>query len=160
MSQAFSTSVAPEQSHAVPTVADAMLTIAAVSDTATTVGDIFAMFDDDHVHAAVIVADGVLITVIERTDLESHSSDHGPAAHRGTLDGRVVAPDTPLEQARQRMLDAGRRRLAVIDADGTYRGLLCLKRTGTGFCSDQDVRARSAEAAHLQADCGRAARTC
>lgn len=91
-----------------------MLTIATVSDSATTLRDIYAMFDDDHVHAAVIVADGVLITVIERTDLESASRDHDPAVHLGTLHGRVIAPDTPLEQARQRMLRAGRRHLAVI----------------------------------------------
>ena len=106
-------------------------------------GDISALFENDHVHAAVIVADGVLITVIDRTDLESAFRDHDPAIHLGTLHGRVAAPDTPLEQERQRMLRAGRRRLAVIDADGTYRGLLCLKRTGMGFCSDHDVRARA-----------------
>ena len=150
MSQTSTASVAPGQLHAARTVADAMLTIATVSDSATTVGDICAMFDDDHVHAAVIVADGVLITVIERTDLKSASRDHDLAIHLGTLHGRVAAPDMPLEQVRQRMLRAGRRRLAVIDADGTYRGLLCLKRTGTGFCSDQDVRARSAEVARLR----------
>jgi hypothetical protein len=149
MSQVSATSVARGQLHAERTVADAMLTFATLSDSTTTVGDVWALFDDDHVHAAVIVADGVLITVIERTDLESHSRDHDPAVHLGTLHGRVIAPDTPLEQARQRMLRSGRRRLAVIDADGTYRGLLCLKRTGAGFCSDQDARARSAEAARL-----------
>jgi len=126
------------------TVADAMLTIATLSDTSTTVGDIRALFEDDHIHAAVIIADGVLITVIERTDLEAHHRDHDVAADLGTLHGRVAAPDTPLEQARLGMVRAGRRRLAVVEADGTFRGLLCLKRTGTGFCSDQDVRAGSA----------------
>ena len=123
-----------------------MLTIATVSNTAATVGDIRAMFDDDHVHAAVIVADGVLTAVIERTDLESCPLDD-TAVHVGTLQGRIVESDTPLEQAKQRMLRSGRRRLAVIDADGIYRGLLCLKRTGTGFCSDRDVKARSAGSA-------------
>jgi CBS domain-containing protein len=149
MSQAPALPVAHGQLHAGRTVADAMLSIATVSDSTTTVSELWALFDHDHVHAAVIVADGVLMTIIERTDLESHARDRDPAIHLGTLHGRVIAPDTPLEQARQRMLRSSRRRLAVIDADGTYRGLLCLKRTGTGFCSDQDVRARSAQAARL-----------
>lgn len=129
------------------TVADAMITIATLSDPATTAADLRVMFDDDHIHAALIVADGHLIAVIERPDLESGPRGDALAAKLGTLHGRVLAPDVPLEQARQRMLRAGRRRMAVIDFDGTYRGLLCLKRTGTGFCSDQDVRARSAESA-------------
>jgi CBS domain-containing protein len=149
MSQALALPVAHGRLQAERTVADAMLTIATLSDTTTTVSELWALFNDDHVHAALIVADGVLMTIIERTDLESHARDRDPAIHLGTLHGRVIAPDTPLEQARQGMLRAGRRRLAVIDADGTYRGLLCLKRAGTGFCSDQDARTRSAAAARL-----------
>jgi CBS domain-containing protein len=127
-----------------------MLNIATLSDAEATVGDIRAMFDDDHVHAALIVTDGLLIAVVERTDLESHFRDDDLVVHLGTLQDRVVAPDTSLDRARQRMLRVGRRRLAVVDPDGKYRGLLCLKRTGTGFCSDQDVRARSTESAPLR----------
>jgi hypothetical protein len=37
------------------------------------------------------------------------------------------------------------RRLAVVDGTGRLVGLLCLKRTLDGFCSDADVRARAVE---------------
>ena len=34
------------------------------------------------------------------------------------------------------------RRLAVVDDDHRLLGLLCLKRSGSGFCSDDDVISR------------------
>jgi CBS domain-containing protein len=129
-----------------PTVADAILTIATLNGPATTVAEVRAFFEDDHVHAAVIVADGVLLAVIERDDIATAADEHAPAVTFGTLSGRVVAPDESLEQTRLHMVRIGRRRLAVVDAQGAYLGLLCLKRTGTGFCSEDDVRARAAEA--------------
>ncbi len=133
------------------TVADAMLTSAKLSDTRTTVRDIRAMFGNGHVHAALVLDNGVLIAVIERVDLEGHPSDHDAAVRLGTLRGRVVAASTPLEQARQFMLSVDRRRLAVIDTDGMFQGLLCLNRTRTEFCSDRDVRARSVDGARRTA---------
>jgi hypothetical protein len=44
------------------------------------------------------------------------------------------------------MTATGRRRAAVTSADGRLLGLLCLKVSQTGFCSDQDVRARALSA--------------
>ena len=41
------------------------------------------------------------------------------------------------------MTATGRRRAAVTSADGQLLGLLCLKASQAGFCSDQDVRARA-----------------
>ena len=130
------------------TVAEAMVTIATVHSAAVTVAEIRTLFDDDHVHAALIVTDGVLIAVIDRVDLGPEACDQDLAVDLGSLSGRVVGPDTPLAQAWLSMLRTGRRRLAVASADGSYRGLLCLKRSGAGFCSDQDVRARSADPSH------------
>jgi hypothetical protein len=40
------------------------------------------------------------------------------------------------------MRQTGRRRLAVVDEDGTLLGLLCLKATGLGFCSDDAIAQR------------------
>lgn len=42
-------------------------------------------------------------------------------------------------------LARGLRRLAVVDEAGRLEGLLCLKRTATGFCSDRDVASRARE---------------
>ncbi|MGW1564687.1 hypothetical protein ACWCQ1_51030 [Streptomyces sp. NPDC002144] len=39
----------------------------------------------------------------------------------------------------------GRRRLAVTDGCGRLLGLLCLKRSGNGYCSDEGIRARADE---------------
>ena len=41
------------------------------------------------------------------------------------------------------MTTTGRRRAAVTSADGRLLGLLCLKASRAGFCSDQDVHARA-----------------
>ena len=47
------------------TVADAMLTDVKVSRAEATVGEVRALFDDDHVHSAVIVDGGVLLAVVD-----------------------------------------------------------------------------------------------
>ncbi len=54
-----------------------------------------------------------------------------------------MSPDTELHEARELLVRSGRRRLAVVGSDGRFLGLLCLKRTHQGFCSDLDVRART-----------------
>lgn len=139
----------PQQIGRAPaaTVADAMISIPKVSDTATSARDLGALFDDDHIHAALVVdGAGVLITVIERADLRADHAEDGSAMTLGTLQGRIVSAWTPLAEAWQLMLTSDRRRLAVVDPDGRLLGLLCLKRTGAGFCSDQDVRARLTDA--------------
>jgi CBS domain-containing protein len=121
-----------------------MLTDAKLHHARTTVREIRALFADEHVHAAVIVEDGTLLAVVERADLETASNEDTLAWHLGGRRGRVIGPDADLALAKRLMLTSGRRRLAVIDRDGKLRGLLCLKRSRSGFCSDRDVRARAA----------------
>ena len=126
------------------TVADAMVTGVRLSGRDTTVGELRTLFRDEHVHAAVIVEDGVLLAVVDRADVEGTAArDDDAALPLGRRRSRTVGPAVDLEQARHLMLAAGRRRLAVVGDDGRFRGLLCLKRTLRGFCSDRDVRARS-----------------
>ncbi len=125
------------------TVADAMITNVKLSNAATTVRELRGLFHDEHVHAAVIVEDGVLLAVVDRVDVEGNERDDAVAVYLGCQQARVVAPDVDLEEARQFLLASGRRRLAVVADDGRFRGLLCLKRTRKGFCSNRDVRARS-----------------
>jgi hypothetical protein len=57
----------------------------------------------------------------------------------------VIGPDDDREGVRQSMLRNRLRRIAVVDEHGALLGLLCLKRSGTGFCSDDDVAARAAD---------------
>lgn len=124
------------------TVRDAMITDVKLCGISATVGDVRDLFGDEHVHAAVVVEDGVLRTVIDRADLVEGDDDRAPAVRVGTLGARVVSADADLSEARRSLLESRRRRLAVVGAGGTFEGLLCLKRTLEDFCSDQDTRAR------------------
>jgi CBS-domain-containing membrane protein len=101
-------------------------------------------FEDDHHHVALIVApDGRLVTTIERADLAAATSSSSPAATLGTLIGRTAGPTDPLATATGALLREGRRRLAVVDESGRLLGLLCLKKDGTGYCSDEGIRERT-----------------
>ncbi|PVG84185.1 hypothetical protein DDE18_00645 [Nocardioides gansuensis] len=126
-------------------VADAMIHHPKVHGVQATVADLRRFFEDDHVHLALVVDGGRLVSVVDRDDLLEELSGDTLAAALGSLDDRLVAPDTDLTATRQRMAADGGRRLAVVDDDLTLLGLLCLKRSGTGFCSDSDVSARAQE---------------
>jgi hypothetical protein len=130
--------------EAVVSVAQAMVTNPKVSGPGLSRSDLDQLFADDHVHAALVIEDGRLVTVIQRTDLEDSLPDADPCS-LGTLTGRVVAPGAPLAAVHAHMRQEQRRRLAVIDESGRLLGLLCLKKSGTGFCSDADVRSRELE---------------
>jgi CBS-domain-containing membrane protein len=107
---------------------------------------IVAFFSDEHVHMALIVAeDGRLVTTIERPDLAARPGS-AAVAGLGTLIGRTAGPADLLSAATATLLRKGRRRLAVVDDSGRLLGLLCLKEDGTGYCSDEGIRARQAAA--------------
>ena len=125
------------------TVGEAMVRAPKVLDPSATVADLHAFFLDDHVHAALVVdGAGRLLSVVRPTDLDGRTPSQ-TAVEVGRLSGRVVSPDVDLVEAWDLMLRRGQRRLAVADARGRLLGLLCLKRSGRGFCSDAGVAARS-----------------
>lgn len=113
----------------------------------STAGDIRRLFADDHVHAVLIVSGSRLVTIIDRADLAPETADTAAAARLGRLNGRVIAPTAPAGTALRQMVAGSRRRLAVIGPGSRLLGLLCLKRSGAGFCSDESVRQRQAETA-------------
>jgi CBS domain-containing protein len=122
-----------------------MLTSPVVHGPATTVGELRAFFRDDHVHMALLVDAGKLIGTIERDEIASALSEDAAVRPIATLDGTTISPDATLPKALDAMKRAGRRRLAVMAGDGTLLGLLCLKASGLGFCSDSDVSSRRCE---------------
>lgn len=126
------------------TVAAAMVRAPTVHGPDVTVADLVDFFTDDHVHAAVVVRDSTLLSVVVRSDLAGRAPA-GPASAAGRLTGRTTGPDAELEPTRRQMLARGARRLAVVDGAGHLVGLLCLKRTGLGFCTDTDVADRARE---------------
>ncbi|OUZ12461.1 hypothetical protein BHE97_01760 [Aeromicrobium sp. PE09-221] len=126
-----------------PTAVDGMLRSPRIEPAECTVAQAVEVFADDHVHALLITDGERLVSVIEREDLEKASPGE-PASAYGRITGRTVEPATELEPLRRRMVAEGRRRLAVVDGDRLL-GLLCLKSSGTGFCTDEGVAARARE---------------
>jgi CBS domain-containing protein len=134
--------------EAVCNVANAMLTTPVRHPLGATVREIREFFDDDHVQAALIVGPaGYLAAVVERTDITNGQVPDAAAAPLGRLAGRTVLEDASLAEIRRAMNAAGRRRAAVVSEDGRLLGLLCLKASRAGFCSEEDVRARALDAA-------------
>ena len=127
-------------------VAVAMHTFPKTRGPATTVGEARRFFGNRKVHALLVVDDGVLLSGVERADLEGRADD-ALAAPTGRLAGRVAAPGDDLQATWDAMADTGRRRVAVVDGAGRLVGLLCLKNSGRGFCSDAGIQARIDERA-------------
>lgn len=126
------------------TVAEAMVSIPWTHSAAATVREVADFFVDDHVHAALIVhPTGDLAAVVERDDIAECVTPDALAVEFGQLEGRTVSAGASLPETRLSMIAASRRRAAVINADGLLLGLLCLKASRAGFCSDQDVLDRS-----------------
>ncbi|WP_152627696.1 CBS domain-containing protein [Streptacidiphilus melanogenes] len=125
-------------------VVGSMHTFPKTSPVSTTVGQAREFFGNDKVHALLVVSHGVLVAVVERPDLVGRS-DHEPVASAGRLGDRVVAPSDSLRETWDAMAAAGRRRVAVVTEEGRLVGLLCLKRSGRGFCSDAGIGARAEE---------------
>lgn len=126
------------------TAGEAMLKTPVRHPLSATVGEIRDFFRDVHVHAALIVSPaGHLEAVVERDDVAGRQVLDAAAAPLGRLAGRTVPPGASLAEVHRAMTMAGRRRAAVTSAGGRLLGLLCLKASQEGFCSDLDVRARA-----------------
>jgi hypothetical protein len=130
-----------------------MVTVPKTLPVDASVAQVWAMFSDDHVHMALLTSDGLLRSTVRRSDLPATSLPTEAALAYGTLAGRTVAPHESAEAIRLRLVGSGQRRLAVVGARGELLGLVCLKRSGTGFCSDEGVAARAVERVAVP-DCG------
>ncbi|HEY3922191.1 MAG TPA: hypothetical protein VGL76_08765 [Gaiellaceae bacterium] len=122
-------------------VGEVMVTCPTVHGASATVGQLRTFFSD-HVHAALLVNGDELVGVVERTDLTADLGDETPARLVAMLEGRTVDPGASKDSILESMNNTATRRLAVVSAEGVLLGLLCLKASGLGFCSDADVRSR------------------
>lgn len=93
------------------------------------------------IRVLLLVAGDRLVSTVVRDDLAGSADPASAVADAGTLTGRCVAADAPLEATFQAMVRDGRRRLAVVEPDGILLGLLCLKQSRSGFCTDEGVAA-------------------
>lgn len=130
-------------------VVDAMLADPLVLPGTATLADVRAVFLRDHVHMVLLTPGGQVGEPLQgtllRTDLDA-AVPEGLALDSSRLAGRTVSPTQPLDDARRALRAAQLRRAAVVDDHGVLVGLLCLKRDGSGFCSDVGVAERRAAA--------------
>ena len=131
------------------TVRDAMLHGPKTLPADGTVADAVAAFAGGHVHMLLLTDGPTLVGTLVVADLpagaEAGAAGAGPALRHATLDGRTVPPDALVDDALRAMAGRGLRRLAVVGRDGELLGLMCLKRRGDGFCSDEDVASRAGD---------------
>ena len=125
------------------TVGEAMLSKPAIHPASLTVAEALEAFRRSAKRRILLLVgdDGVLLGTVTRDDLADGPDPGLPALDASSLDGRTVSPGTPLAQVNQEMREGGVRRLAVIDESGRLVGLLCLKRSLSGFCTDDGVAA-------------------
>ncbi|CAM3516992.1 hypothetical protein NOZE110980_01815 [Nocardioides zeicaulis] len=106
------------------------------------------VLSSSHVHMVLVTESGrlgeALLGTLVRDDLPpDEAPGDGPALAHARLEGRTVDAGLDAEPVRAAMHAAGHRRYAVVDGDRLV-GLLCLKRSGLGFCSDEGVASRRA----------------
>jgi CBS domain-containing protein len=118
-------------------VRDVMLSRPKTLPATATVGDARRVFENVKVMTALLVDGDAFAGMLARDDLPAGARDAQPARSYARSDVERIDPDALVSDARA-WLDANdERRLLVIDGDGTtLRGLLCLNRSRTGFCSD------------------------
>ena len=124
-------------------VADAMLACPKTLPASASVADVRRLFANPKVRTALLVQGAALAGVVDRDGLPAAAADHERALDHARTEVMRVAPDTALRAARAWLDDHDERRLVVVEADGTLRGLLCLNRRRTGFCRDRPESAVS-----------------
>ena len=134
--------------RASPTAADVAVHHPTVHPPSATVGEVREFLAGGHVHLALVVDEGgVLLATVRREDLTGRD-DATPAVEVGTLEGRTVPALLPADQLPDHMLAHGARRLAVVDGQGHLVGLVCRKRSGEGWCTDDGIRSKRAARSH------------
>jgi CBS domain-containing protein len=114
------------------TVADVMLASPKTLPPDASVADAREALADEHVHM-LLFADGgsfrgAVTAIPEAADPGARALDHADAGPE------TIAPTASAEIAYERALRTPSRRVVVLGDGGELLGLLCLKRSLTGFC--------------------------
>jgi hypothetical protein len=107
------------------------------------VGQVRVAFEDDHVHMVLLTRGSLLCGTIVRGDVPDMAPDVQRALCFAHLTDRTVPATAQSDAVLQWLVARQQRRLAVVDGRGLLLGLLCLKASGTGFCSDATVTSRA-----------------
>jgi CBS domain-containing protein len=128
-----------------PTARDISIRTPCVLPADCSVADVRTHLVRDHVHLALLVDPaGRLVGTLTRDDIDGVDGAR-PAAGHGRLEDRVVPPEMTESEVRERLARLGVRRAAVVDEDGRLVGLVCAKRSGNGYCTDDGIAQRRLE---------------
>jgi len=116
------------------TVGEVMISRPKTLPFTATVADARAMFENPSVRTALVVDDGRYAGELTRVDVEG-KDDAAPLGELASTTATVAQTDT-VAAALDRMDAAGTDRLAVVEPDGTLRGLVCLSRSHGHLCTD------------------------
>ena len=116
------------------TVGEVMISRPKTLPLTATVADARAMFENPSVRTALVVDDGRYAGELTRADVEG-KDDAAPLGELASTTATVAQTDT-VAAALHRMDAAGTDRLAVVEPDGTLRGLVCLSRSHGHLCTD------------------------
>jgi len=106
----------------------------------SSVGEVRALLRNPHVQTALLVDGERYAGAIDRDEIAAEVPDDAPARPFARLDAARIEPEARVSEALERLQASGGRRLVVVGADGeTLHGLLCLKRSRQGFCTDRSV---------------------
>lgn len=119
---------------AVLTVGEVMISRPKTLPLTATVAEARAMFENPSVRTALVVDDGRYAGELTRADVEG-KDDGTVLADLASTTATVSQTDT-VAAAMERMDAAGTDRLAVVEPDGTLRGLVCLSRSHGHLCTD------------------------
>jgi CBS domain-containing protein len=120
---------------AVMTVAEVMISRPKTLPATATVADARRLFENPSVRTALVAEDGRYVGELTRSDIDGLDDDAPISAAAATGAG-TVEQDATVAAALERMDAAGTDRLAVVDADGALRGLVCLSRSHGHLCTD------------------------
>jgi len=117
------------------TVAEVMISKPKTLPATATVADARRLFENASVRTALVADDGRYAGELTRSDIEG-VDDAEPISAVASTGGGTAAQDDTVAAALERMEAAGTDRLAVVDRDGTLRGLVCLSRSHGELCTD------------------------
>ena len=120
---------------AVMTVGEVMISRPKTLSATATIADARRLFENQSVRTALVAEDGRYTGELTRADIEG-LDDAAPISAVASTPAGTVAKDATVAAAMERMDAAGTDRLAVVDADGTLHGLVCLSRSGGYLCTD------------------------
>jgi CBS domain-containing protein len=120
---------------AVLTVGEVMISRPKTLPAEATVADARRMFENASVRTALLADDGRYAGELTRADIDG-ADDAAAVVDLAARGRETTRPDDTVADALARMDAAGTDRLAVVDEDGTLRGLVCLSRSHGQLCTD------------------------